>query len=89
MPSPSGIFVGLTQSELDDLRTSAIARIQSGERTGLSGGGKSGQKNWQMSPQDVLFEINYAEKMLGNTPRAQKVVSVLNDQYPVDPYTQS
>ncbi len=88
--SPLGIFVGLAQSELDALRTSAIEGITSGRRTSLSGGQKSGSKEWQMSPQDLLAEVNYAEQQNGTrAPRAQKVVSILSAPYPTAnwPYT--
>ena len=87
MPSPLGIFINLTAAERLALRTSAIERMTSGERTSLSGGGKSGSKAWQMSPQDTLFELDYAAMINGETPaRAQKVVQVLNEQYNVTPW---
>ena len=77
--SPQGLFVGLPQSELDSLRAAAIAAITGGQRTSLSGGQKSGSKEYKMSPQDVLAEVNYAEQQNGiKPPRAQKVVQVLS-----------
>ena len=79
--------MGLTQTELDTFRSDAIARITNGERTSMSGGAKSGSKAWQMSPQDILFEVKYAEQMAGSTPRAQKVAQVLNDQFSLTPST--
>lgn len=80
--SPTGIFVSLSQTELDALRVDALAQIQSGRRTSLSGGGKSGSKEWSMSAQDILREVVYAEQQNGTrAPRAQKVVNVLNNQY--------
>ncbi len=81
MPSPTGIFINLTQAQRDALQTAAIDRITSGERTSLSGGGKSGSRQWQMSPQDTLFEINYANMIVNGPARAQKVVQALNPQY--------
>lgn len=73
-----GIFVGLPQAELDALRANAIAGITGGRRTSLSGGQKSGSKEWQMSPQDVLGEVKFAEQQNGmRPPRAQKVEQVL------------
>lgn len=81
MPSPSGLFVGLTQAQLDTLRAGALQRIATGERTSMSGGAKSGSRAWQMSPQDVLFEVNYAQNILSGIPRPQKVVQILNPQY--------
>lgn len=80
--SPTGIFTGLTQTELDTLRTDALSQISSGRRTSLSGGGKSGSKEWSMSAQDILREVVYAEQQNGTrSPRAQKVVQILNPQY--------
>lgn len=86
--SPTGIFVGLTQTELTTLRTDALSQISSGRRTSLSGGGKSGSKEWSMSAQDILREVVYAEQQNGTrAPRAQKVVSVLNPQYVPETYS--
>lgn len=80
--SPLGLFTGLTQSELNELRASALSRITSGERTAMSGGQKSGSKAWQMSPQEVLAEVNYAEQQSGvRTSRVSKVYQTMNDQY--------
>lgn len=88
MPAPSGIFTGLTQAELDALRTSALSQISSGRRTSISGGGKSGAKEWSMDAQDVLREVIYAEQQNGTrSPRAQKVVGVLNPQYNPETYS--
>lgn len=77
MPSPTGIFTGLSQSELDDLRSSALDGITSGRRTSLSGGGKSGSKEWQMTPQEVLREVVYAKQQSG--ARAGRVSRVYQD----------
>lgn len=79
--SPQGLFISMTQAERDALRVATLARITSGERTSLSGGGKSGSKAWPMTPQDTLFELNYADQIASGVPRAQKVVQVLNGQY--------
>lgn len=80
--SPLGLFVGLAQSELDELRESALTRIKSGERTAMSGGQKSGSKAWQMSPQEVLAEVRYAEQQSGvASGRVSKVYQTMNDQY--------
>lgn len=82
--SPTGIFNYFTAAERAALRQSAIDRLTSGERTSLSGGGKSGSKAWQMSPQEVLFELAYSAMINGETPaRSQKVVQVLSPQYPL------
>lgn len=78
MPAPDGTFVGLTQAELDELRASALSQISSGRRTSLSGGGKSGSKEWSMDASDILREVIYAEQQSGTRPaRAQKVVQDL------------
>jgi hypothetical protein len=66
--SPCGLFVGLSQVELDALRVSALAAITSGRRTSLSGGQKSGSKEWKMDPQQMLIEIRYAERQAGTIP---------------------
>lgn len=81
MPSPLGIFINNTQAERDAYRVKALARLANGERTSLSGGGKSGSKAWPMSPQDTIFELDYADRIVNGPPRAQKVVQVLNAQY--------
>jgi hypothetical protein len=73
MPSPLGIFVGLSQTQLDTLRASALARMASGERTSISGGGKSGSRQWQMSPEKVIFEVQYAERAAAGTGRVYSV----------------
>lgn len=79
--SPTGIFISLTQAQRDTIKAAAIERLTSGERTSLSGGGKSGSRQWQMSPQETLFEIDYANLIVSGVPRPQKVVQVLNCQY--------
>lgn len=63
MPSPSGIFIGLTLVELAEIKASASARITNGETTSLSGAGKSKGKAWSMSARDVLKEVQFAEAM--------------------------
>lgn len=68
MGSPTGIFTDLTAQELSDLRSNALTRIASGDRTSLSGGGKSGTKSYSMSARDVLMEVKYAEQKLGLAP---------------------
>ena len=67
MPSPSGIFLSLTIDELLALRASAILRVTQGDRTSLSGASKSSGKNFSMSAQDELIEINYAIQRLQNS----------------------
>lgn len=74
--SPFGIFTGQTAEQLNALEAGAIARMNGGERTSLSGGQKSGSKAYQMSPQQVLIEVKYARRKLGLIPaRVGKVYS--------------
>lgn len=68
MPSPSGIFVGLSAPELAEIKASAISGITNGRRTSISGGAKSGSKEWQMKPQEILMEVKYAEQQSGAIP---------------------
>lgn len=76
---PSGIFTGLTQSELDAIRATALSQITSGRRTSISGGGKSGSKEWSMDVRDVLREVIYAEQQNGTRPpRATPLVQILS-----------
>ncbi len=86
MASPSGIFLGLSQTELDALRASALSGITNGRRTSMSGGQKSGSKEWQMMPQQVLLEVIYAERQAGS--RAARVTKTyMNTAYPPCPAT--
>lgn len=84
MASPTGIFVGLSQVELDALRVSALAGITSGRRTSLSGGQKSGSKEWQMMPQQVLLEVIYAERKARSRP-ARVTKTYMDTAYPPCP----
>lgn len=68
MPSPSGIFTTLSADELAELKANALAAITGGRRTSISGGAKSGSKEWQMKPQEILAEVKYAEQQLGLIP---------------------
>lgn len=80
--SPTGIYVGYTSVALDALEVGALARINSGSRTSLSGGAKSGSKEW-VDPNQVLVEVRYARQQNGSLPaRAQKVVQVLTEYPP-------
>jgi len=66
-------FVGLSQSEFNDLRSSALSQSTSGRRTALSGGQKSGSKEWTMSADEILREVIYAEQQSGaRAPRITK-----------------
>jgi len=64
-----GIFSSLTADELAALKANALAAITSGRRTSISGGAKSGSKEWQMSPMEILREVKYAEQKLGLIPQ--------------------
>lgn len=78
MPSPRGIFVGLTAVQLQAKIDSALDRIENGDRTSLSGGGKSASRNWPMSPEDVLFEARYALNKLNGTLPARRTYYDVN-----------
>jgi len=67
MPSPTGVFVGLSTAELAALRASALARMLNGDFTALSGAQKSSSKEWKMDPAQVLLEVKMAEGTLGPT----------------------
>lgn len=82
MPSPSGCFVGLSQSELLVMRANAIDTLKFGVRTSISGGAKSGSKEYPGDPYRDLIEVNYALRALGvMPPRPQKVYQIMNDQF--------
>ncbi len=85
MPSPSGIFAGLSLVELQELRADLILRITQGDRTSLSGAAKSSSKNWAMDPQDALVEVNYSIGILtGTGPNRQTTFnnSGINCRFP-------
>ncbi len=86
MGSPSGIFTLLTVDELAAMRASAISQIQSGRRTSLSGGAKSGSKEWPSDPFAILAEVKYAEQQLGIIP-ARVTKTYMNTAYPPQPVT--
>lgn len=75
--SPCGTFVGYTQAQLDIIKAAALARVNGGSRTSLSGGVKSGSKEWT-DAMNILNEVRFAEQQNGTLPaRVQKVVQVL------------
>ena len=69
MPSPTRIFKGLTVEQLNELKTKALARIANGDFTSLSGGAKSSTRKFEMSPQDILDEVQTELGVLYGTPR--------------------
>lgn len=81
--SPSGAFIGLTVQELLELRANALLGIENGRRTSISGGAKSGSKQWDIAPDKMLIEVNYALRKLGAMPaRPQKVTQILTEWPP-------
>lgn len=84
--SPSGIFVGSSQAELDALRAAALEAIRTGQWTTVTGGQKTGSKEYQ-NPKETLIEVRYAEQQQAGRGRAQKVYQDLTPQpYPRDYY---
>lgn len=81
--SPSGLFITLSASELAEMRANALAAITSGRRVSLSGGAKSGTKAFDMDPQQMLMEVNYAMRKLGLvTQRVTKTYGEFVGQVP-------
>lgn len=68
MGSPTGVFTLLTPEELATMRASALSAISGGRRTSLSGGQKSGSKDWPTDPFDILAEVKYAMQKNGSLP---------------------
>lgn len=60
MGSPAYIYKGLSVAELMELRAQALARMSGGDITSLAGAQKSSSREFKMSPQDMLAEVNYA-----------------------------
>lgn len=67
MPSPSGILVGLTAVELQAIRADALSGVVSGRFTQLNGAAKGSTRQFDMTPQMMLQEANYALGQLGYT----------------------
>lgn len=70
--SPRRIFRNLTAVQLQTLIDNALDRIANGDRTSVSGGGKSGSKNWAMSPEDILFEANAELAIINGTAKPSR-----------------
>ena len=85
MPSPTGIFVGYTANELNDLKQTMLTRMKTGVFTSTSGGGKAGSRVYPTQTmaevKDALIEINYALRLLGNIPMPKKVTQVVQGCY--------
>ena len=82
--SPLGIFVGLSQSELDAIRAKTQSRLVNGSWTTVGGGGKNGTKSWMDSdPMKILAEVKYAEQQSGTRAgRVSKVYQTTSSDYP-------
>jgi len=70
--SPSGVFLGLDSDTLAELKATALERIQLGDLTALSGGGKSNSTQYSMTAKEMLIEVNYA--INGGDGRVSRVV---------------
>jgi len=65
VPELLRLFFGLPESEVLGLRDGALALIKEGKTLmSVSGGGKSGSKQFPISPREVLFEANAALRHL-------------------------
>lgn len=77
MSSPVGIFIGLDQATLLDLKADMIQRLKTGVFTGVSGAGKSSTSVYpaqsMQEVKDYLKEINYALNSIAGIKRPQKV----------------
>jgi hypothetical protein len=72
MASPRGIFRNLNAVQLQAKIDAALLRIENGDRTSVSGGGKSGSKNYPMSPDEILFEAQYSLDKLNGTSKPSR-----------------
>lgn len=75
-----GIFDGLPQATLDAKRVIALARIDSGDFKSLAGAGKSSSREWPLSPDQILLEIQHAEQVASGIPRANRIYTDLRTQ---------
>lgn len=61
----SGIFIGLEESDLLEIRATAVAAFKKGlNMVSYSDSGSSVSKQWAMPPKDMLAEVNYALYLL-------------------------
>ncbi len=65
--SITGIYVGKSATDLLELIRVAEDRIANGDRTALSGAGKSSQKSFSLSAADMLREARFAYDRLAGT----------------------
>jgi hypothetical protein len=73
---PKGTFRGVSQDDLNILRETALNRIANGDITATSGSGKSTSITYGMTPQEVLSEIMFAERLANGSGLPQRVVQV-------------
>ena len=59
----------MTIEQLEELKATALTRIANGDFTALSGGGHSSSKQFAMSPQDILDEVQTEIGVLTGNPR--------------------
>jgi len=78
--SPSGIFLGLDSTDLATLKAAALQRIANGDFVSMSGGGKSHASKWELPPQHILLEVQYAINAANRTPRVGRVVYDVRQQ---------
>lgn len=78
--SPSGIFLGLDSEDLATLKAAALQRIANGDFVSMSGGGKSHASKWELPPQHILLEVQYAINAAAGTPRVSRVVYDVRQQ---------
>lgn len=79
--SPTGILIGLSQAQLDTIKASAIAALTNGRWTTITGGQKTGSKQYE-DPKQTLAEVRFAEQTNGTLPpRASKITQILTRNY--------
>jgi hypothetical protein len=78
--SPSGIFLGLDSDDFATLKAAALQRIANGDFVSMSGGGKSHASKWELPPQHILLEVQYAINAANRTPRVGRVVYDVRQQ---------
>lgn len=72
MPSPAGIFIGLSLDELQAEKEIALDRIRYGDRTGMGGAGKSSSRSFSLDARSHLREVNFALLKLTGTARPSR-----------------
>lgn len=74
MPELLRLFFGLPEAEVLEIRNNAVAMIKGGSvLMNVSGGGKSGGKQFAMPPKEILFEANAALRHLNPTKYGRRV----------------